>query len=70
MGSRRKYSQEFKLEAVQLAGQAGVSVTQVARDLGIRPNMLTRWRRESAMTGSLYSSSRCRGLRNPLSAFR
>lgn len=52
MGSRRKYSQEFKLEAVQLAGQAGVSVTQVARDLGIQPNMLTRWRRESAMTGS------------------
>ena len=42
MGSRKKYSQEFKLEAVQLAGQAGVGVTQVARDLGIQPNMQTR----------------------------
>lgn len=51
MGSRRKYSTEFKQEAVQLARQAGVSVTQVARDLGIQPNMLTRWRRESAMAG-------------------
>jgi transposase len=37
---------------VQLASQAGVSVAQVARDLGIRPNMLTRWRRESGTAGS------------------
>lgn len=51
MGSRRTYSAEFKHEAVQLASQAGVSVAQVARDLGIQPNMLTRWRRESATTG-------------------
>lgn len=51
MGSRRKYSQEFKQEAVQLSRQAGVSVSQVARDLGIQPNMLTRWRRESAVAG-------------------
>jgi transposase len=51
MGSRRKYSTEFKQEAVQLASQAGVSVAQVARDLGIQPNMLTRWRRESAAAG-------------------
>ena len=36
MGSRRKYSQEFKLEAVQLAGQAGVSVTQVEVSSGTR----------------------------------
>lgn len=52
MGSRRTYSAEFKHEAVQLASQAGVSVAQVARDLGIQPNMLTRWRRESATAGS------------------
>jgi transposase len=51
MGSRRKYSQEFKQEAVQLASQAGVSVAQVARDLGLQPNMLTRWRRESVEGG-------------------
>jgi transposase len=48
MGGRRTYSVEFKHDAVQLASQAGVSVAQVARDLGIQPNMLTRWRRESA----------------------
>lgn len=51
MGIRRKYSTEFKREAVQLASQAGVSATQVARDLGIQPNLLTRWRREIARDG-------------------
>jgi len=51
MGSRRKYSQEFKQEAVQLSRQAGVSVSQVARDVGIAPNMLTRWRREFVAAG-------------------
>ena len=52
MGSRRKYSEEFKREAVQLARQEGVRVAQVARDLGIQPNMLTRWRRENAEGGA------------------
>lgn len=52
MGSRRKYSQEFKQEAIELSRQAGVSVSQVARDLGIAPNMLTRWRREFAAAGA------------------
>jgi transposase len=52
MGSRRKYSPEFKREAVQVSSQAGVSVSQVARDLGIQPNMLTRWRRELGKSGS------------------
>jgi transposase len=33
------------------AQQAGVSVSQVARDLGIQPNMLTRWRQEFAAPG-------------------
>ena len=46
MGSRRKYSEEFKLEAVELTCQEGVSVSQVAKDLGITANMLSRWRRE------------------------
>ena len=46
MGSRSKYSEEFKLEAVQLTCQEGVSVAQVAKDLGVSANMLSRWRRE------------------------
>lgn len=48
MAKRRKFSEEFKREAVALTRQSGVSVSQVARDIGINPNQLTRWRRELA----------------------
>ncbi len=46
MQQRRKYSDEFKLEAVNLANQSGVSLKQVAEELGINPGMLGRWRKE------------------------
>jgi len=48
---KRKYSEEFKLEAVRLASQEGVRVAQVAKDLGISSNMLSRWRREHEAHG-------------------
>lgn len=51
MGTRRKYSPEFKREAVELANQPGQSVPQVARDLAIRPNLINRWKREMAEHG-------------------
>ena len=38
MASRRKFSNEYKREAVQLATQPGVTKSQVARELGINPN--------------------------------
>lgn len=47
MTKRRKYSPEFKREAVELTRQPGVSCRQVALEIGIDPNMLTRWRREA-----------------------
>lgn len=39
----RKYTTEFKLEAVRLAECEGVSAAQVARDLGIRDSVLYKW---------------------------
>jgi len=51
MGKRRKYSQEFKHEAVQLAKQASGSITQVTQDLGINAAMLGRWCRETQRRG-------------------
>ena len=46
MGStRRKFSREFKVEAVRMVTEGGHSPAQVARDLEIRPDMLRRWRR-------------------------
>ena len=44
--TRRKYSPEFKREAVQLANNPGQSVAGVARDLGIKENLLRRWKKE------------------------
>ena len=40
MGSRRKYSEEFKREAVQLASQADVRVVRLARALRFQPKLL------------------------------
>jgi len=45
-GTRRKFSREFKLEAVRMVTEGGYSANQVARDLDIRPDMLRRWRRQ------------------------
>lgn len=46
MSQRRKFSEEFKREAVGLTRQPGISVSQVARELGVGSNLLFRWRRE------------------------
>ena len=43
--SRRQFTKEFKLAAVQRLEQ-GVSVAEVARALEVNPNVLHRWRRE------------------------
>ncbi len=48
---RRKFSPEFKHEAVELAGNPGQTVAGVARDLGIGAGLLGRWKRELAQHG-------------------
>ncbi len=50
---RRKYAEEFKIEAVRLVRQAGKPISQVARDLGLHPNLLARWCREERHASSL-----------------
>ena len=52
MSRRRKYSAEFKLEAVAMANQPGVTKAQIGEELGINPNMITRWARELGESGS------------------
>jgi len=46
MTKRTRYSQEFKREAVAMASQPGVSCRQVALEIGVNPNLLSRWKRE------------------------
>ena len=43
MAPRRKFTNEFKLEAVALAERGDVPVAQVARDLGLHETVLRRW---------------------------
>ena len=40
----KRYSREFKLEAVRLAALGDRPKAQIARELGIRVNQLRKWR--------------------------
>ena len=46
--TRRAFTQEFKREAVKLVTESGHPTAQVARDLGLTPNLLRRWKQEVA----------------------
>ena len=46
MQKRRKFSREFKLEAVRLVKERAVSVAQAARDLDLHEKVLRKWIRE------------------------
>ena len=43
---RRKFSREFKLEAVKLVRDRCVAVAQAARDLDLHENVLRKWVKE------------------------
>ncbi len=49
--SRRQFSSEFKQAAVAQVVTGGRPLAQVARSLGIRSNMLHRWKQEAAQHG-------------------
>jgi transposase len=40
---RRKFTREFKLEAVRLIKERGVSYVQAAQDLGVHQSVLRTW---------------------------
>jgi transposase len=42
---RRSFSREYKLEAVRLVREGGRPVREVARDLGVRPDLLRTLKR-------------------------
>ena len=45
---RRTFSREFKLEAVKLVTERGLTASQAGRDLGIAANIVSRWVREAS----------------------
>jgi transposase len=46
MAQRRRFSAEYKREAVAMLESPGVTVNQIAAELGIGATVLGRWRRE------------------------
>ena len=42
--SRRKYSEEFKREAVALVTEQGYKLSEAARSVGVNANLLSKWR--------------------------
>jgi transposase-like protein len=53
MSKRRVFSREYKLAAVKKVVEHGLSYSQVARDLGIRDNLIHSWRKTLEADGTL-----------------
>ncbi len=51
MGRRKRYSEEFKREALRRADEAGITDVVVAEDLGISTRQLRRWREAAKKHG-------------------
>jgi transposase len=45
---RRKFTREFKVEALRLVEESGKPLTQIARELGVRADLLYSWKRRSS----------------------
>lgn len=44
--SQKRYSREFKLETVRRIQATGLSQAEVARELDVSPNTISRWMRQ------------------------
>ena len=58
MKKRRTFSREYKLEAVKKVVLQGMSYCEVARDLGIRDNLIHNWRKAFEADGTLDAQLR------------
>ena len=44
---RKRYTAEFKIEALRLVRESGKAVMQIARELGIQADLLHSWKRQA-----------------------
>lgn len=51
MSKRKHYSPEYKRELVELVRRSQSSCRQIALEVGLSPNLLTRWVREANAEG-------------------
>ena len=53
---KRSYTKEFKEEAVKLITEEGYKISEAARNLGVNPNLLGRWKRDFEIGEGDFSS--------------
>lgn len=55
MKTRRTFSRDYKLAAVKKVVEQGLSYCEVARDLGIRDNLIHNWRKAFEKDGTFQA---------------
>ena len=55
MKTRRKYTREFKVEAVRMANEPGVTLKQIGAELGVNPHLLGKWRKQMQEDGEILA---------------
>ena len=54
---RRKYTEEFRQESVNLVTEQGYKASEAARNLGINESMLRRWIRNTTIHNSSHKAA-------------
>ena len=57
MGQRRRFTPEFKRQAVELLNAGQRPAAEIARELGIPRNRLYKWQKEVAAHGGAFRGS-------------
>ena len=57
MGQRRRFTPEFKRQAVQLLNAGQRPAAELARELGVPRNRLYKWQKEVAAHGGAFPGS-------------
>ena len=52
MAKRRAFTRQFKIDAVKLVTEQGYKLSEAARNLGIDPSVLRRWKTQFETEGS------------------
>ena len=52
MKKRKTYSKQFKIDAVNLVTEQGYKLSEAARNLGIHPGVLGRWKQQNEAEGT------------------
>ena len=55
MKTRRKYTREFKVEAVRMTNEPGVTLKQIGAELGVNPHLLGKWRKQMQEDGEILA---------------